>query len=87
MSIRLVFSRAQPQKIPASRGGPIDVCGVVECALRQLIAEGALHKTQIILAIEEALTELGQAVDVQAERRMIAMINILASSPERTGET
>ncbi|MEQ1782579.1 MAG: hypothetical protein ABMA14_14545 [Hyphomonadaceae bacterium] len=81
MSVRLVFSQAHPQKALTRTGVPVDVCGVVECALSHLIAEGALTKTQIILAVEEALTVLGPAVDIRAERRMLAMINTIAASP------
>ena len=82
MSIRLVFSQAEPQKRVGRDRFPTDVCSAIECALRQLIAEDAIRKTQIILAIEEALTELGPAVEIGAERRMIAMINALAAAAE-----
>jgi len=46
-----------------------------------------LSKAQVIIAIEDALIELGEAVDLQAERRMFTMMNTLASMPAGQGET
>lgn len=85
MSIRLVFSQTQTQKVPSEPRLRIDVGDLTECVLQKLIAEEALSKAQVIIAIEDALIELGEAVDLQVERRMFAMINTLASMPARPG--
>lgn len=87
MSIRLVYSQTQTQKVSSEARLRIDVGGVTECVLRKLIAEHVLSKAQAIIAIEDVLIELGEAVDIQAERRMIAMINTLASMSVGPGKT
>ncbi|MEQ1610901.1 MAG: hypothetical protein ABL956_18340 [Hyphomonadaceae bacterium] len=87
MSIRLVYSQMQTQKVPSEARLRIDVGDVTECVLRKLIAEEVLSKAQVIIAIEDALIELGEAVDEKAERRMFAMINTLASMPAGPGKT
>lgn len=87
MSIRLVFSQTQTKKVPSEARLRIDVGDVTECLLRKLIAEEVLSKAQVIIAIEDALIELGEAVDLRAERRMFAMMNTLASMPAGPGKT
>lgn len=81
MSIRLVFSQAQPQEPQSRKGFLIDVGDVVESAFGRLIAENVLTKAQAILAIEDGLIEMGEEVDTQVERRIMIMINVIASAP------
>ena len=87
MSIRLVFSQGQPQSPPTDKADEINVSGVMETVFGKLIAKGILTKTQAILVIEDALVELGEAVGIDAERRMMALINTIALARAGSGET
>ncbi len=73
--------------MPSEGSFRVDVGEVTECVLRKLIAEEVLGKAQAIIAIEDALIELGEAVDIHAEKRMLAMINTLASMSVGPGKT
>ncbi len=87
MSIRLVFSQGQLLAPPLDKADGINASGVMECVFSKLIAEGILSKTQVILAIEDALVDLGETVGIDAERRMMALINTIALVPACSGET
>lgn len=87
MSIRLVYSQTQTQTVPSEKRVQIDVGDITECLLGNLIAQEVLSKAQVIIAIEDALIELGEAVDLQAERRTFAMMNALASMPLGPGKS